>query len=194
MDLSTDIGDEPLELGFTPKSLVELPPEMIRAIAMGMEDPGEIAARYGFTGAKWEKLQKWEPFLLTIAHHKAELEKSGVTFRLKSAWKADQLSDQVFLAAMASDTSLAQKMAVLQYMAKMGELEPAEKKVANAGEGFSISINIAGRSMTLKGAQSDPAPTPPVQMVEDVQEIIRAPSFAPLVDPEFLRELQENNS
>jgi hypothetical protein len=165
---------------------------MIRAIAMGMEEPSAIAARYGFTGEKWDKLQQWQPFVLTVASQRAEFEKSGVTFRLKAAMKADELADQVFVQAMGHDTSLAQKMATLQYFAKMGDLEPKVDKSTTPGEGFSISINIGARSMTLNGTQEATRQAQqPLEMVEDVLPQPK-PSFAPLIDPEFLRELQEN--
>lgn len=192
MNYLDDVGDSELDIGFTPKTDTSIPPEMTRAIAMGMEDPAAIAARYGYTGARWEKLQSWQPFLLTVANLRADFEKSGVTFRLKAAMKADELADQVFVHAMSHETSLTQKMATLQYFAKMGDLEPKVDKTTTVGEGFSISINLGGQSMTLNGTHNTPKPAPDtIEMVEEVPTPM-APAFAPLVDPELLREMQEN--
>lgn len=190
-----DVDDSPLEVGHVPKSQVSIDPEMIRAIAMGLEDPGMVAARYGFEGERWAKLQEWPPFLLTIAKQKAEFEASGVTFRNKTSLMADQLADQVFVQAMGHETTLAQKMNVLQYFAKMGELEPKESKQQAQGEGFSISINIGGQSMELKGTPPASKPTT-LEMVEDATPARTpgAPSYAPLVDPSFLRELQNQEA
>jgi len=190
-----DVDDSPLEVGHVPKSQVSIDPEMIRAIAMGLEDPGVVAARYGFEGERWAKLQEWPPFLLTIAKQKAEFEASGVTFRNKTSLMADQLADQVFVQAMGHETTLAQKMNVLQYFAKMGELEPKESKQQAQGEGFSISINIGGQSMELKGTPPASKPTT-LEMVEDATPARTpgAPSYAPLVDPSFLRELQNQEA
>lgn len=190
-----EVDDSPLEVGHVPKSQVSIDPEMIRAIAMGLEDPGMVAARYGFEGERWAKLQEWPPFLLTIAKQKAEFEASGVTFRNKTSLMADQLADQVFVQAMGHETTLAQKMNVLQYFAKMGELEPKESKQQAQGEGFSISINIGGQSMELKGTPPASKPTT-LEMVEDATPARTpgAPSYAPLVDPSFLRELQNQES
>lgn len=191
-----EAGDSELDIGFTPKTETSIPPEMTRAIAMGMEDPSAIAARYGFIGAKWEKLQKWPPFLLTVANLRSEFEKSGVTFRLKAAMKADELADQVFVQAMSHETTLSQKMATLQYFAKMGDLEPKVDKASTPGEGFSISINLSGQSMTLTGTQNTAKPAAQtLEMVEEVPapaQTIIAPEYAPLVDPELLREMREN--
>lgn len=190
-----DVDDSPLEVGHVPKSQVSIDPEMIRAIAMGLEDPGMVAARYGFEGERWAKLQEWPPFLLTIAKQKAEFEASGVTFRNKTSLMADQLADQVFVQAMGHETTLAQKMNVLQYFAKMGELEPKESKQQAQGEGFSISINIGGQSMELKGTPPASKPTT-LEMVEDATPASTpgAPAYAPLVDPSFLRELQNQEA
>lgn len=185
MDYDTDnVDDSPLEIGFTPKSQVSIDPEMIRAIAIGLEEPAEVAARYGFTGERWEQLQKWQPFLTTVAKLRAEFEQSGVTFRNKASFMADQLAEQVFLAAMAPHASHSQKMTALQYFAKMGDLEPKVSKVDTAGPGFSIQINLSGQSMTLT------APQPAEQATVIDMPAPQAPVFAPLVDPEFLRELQ----
>lgn len=180
-----DIDDTPLEVGYTPITKVDIPAEMIRAIAMGMEEPADIAARYGYEGHQWERLSEWQPFLLTVAAQKAEFEKSGVTFRLKSAQKADTMADHVFVEAMANQTSLSQKISVMQWFAKMGELEPKEAKMGAVGaEGFSITINLGNQ----QAPQTITATTPVI--IEDTTARYAAPSFAPLVDPEFLRELQ----
>jgi len=187
-----DIDDTPLEVGYTPITKVDIPAEMIRAIAMGMEEPADIAARYGYGAAQWLKLSQWQPFLLTVAAQKAEFEKSGVTFRLKSAQKADTMADHVFVEAMANETSLSQKIAVMQWFARMGELEPKETKGGPAaGEGFSITINLGSQSQPQTVTAATPVTIEDTTPRYDTPSPLTPPTFAPLVDPEFLKELQQ---
>lgn len=193
-----EIDDDPIEIGWRPKTLIDIPPEMVASIAMGMEDPDEIADRHGFTGAKWEKLKAWKPFNDTVAMQRAEFEKTGVTFRLKSAMKADMLADQVFVAAMGNDVPLGQKLATLQYFTKAGDLEPKDTKNLNNMDGFSISINIGGpgnQTVTVEGAKTEPAdvldvsarPTPHLDLEKGTWS-----GLTPLVDPKLLEEMQAN--
>jgi hypothetical protein len=149
MSLDVQIDDEPLEYGWKPTSMVDVPPEMVMAIAMGLEDPGVIASRHGFEGAKWAKLQSWKPFLDTVAAQRAEFEKSGLSFRIKAAMKADILADKLFVDAMGNDVTLTQRMEATKMFAKLGNLEPKEEKVAQTGTTFSISIDLGDRSVNL---------------------------------------------
>lgn len=143
------IDDEPLGYGWTPVSMVEVPPEMVVSIAMGLEEPDVIASRHGFAGEKWTKLQAWKPFLDTVAAQRAEFEKSGLSFRIKAAMKADLLADKLFVDAMGNDVTLMQRMEATKLFAKLGNLEPKEEKAAQAGTTFAISIDLGDRSVSL---------------------------------------------
>lgn len=168
-----EIDDTPLEWGWQPSTMVDVPPEMVISIAMGLEDPDEIASRYGFTGAKWEKLQAWKPFLDTVANQKAEFEKSGLTFRLKAAMKADLLADKVFVDAMSNDVTLMQRLEAMKLFAKLGNLEPKEEKAQGPQTTFAISIDLGERSVSLNAttpAQTIDAPIKeisPTKLLED---------------------------
>lgn len=183
-----DISD----YGWNPKTEVSIPPEMIEAIAIGLEEPTEIAARYGFTGARWEKLSAWAPFHSTVMSKRAEYEKNGVTFRTKSALKADMLADRVFIEAMQPSTNMTQRMAVLQYLTKVADLEPKEAKTASIGEGFSVTINLGNAKTTMT------VENPPIEDVVDVSTTPKVTfsdvsGIPPLVDPDFLAEMQRNS-
>lgn len=192
----SDFDDSPLEIdpdGWAPKTLVDIPPEMVASIAMGMEDPDEIAARHGFTGARWAKLKAWKPFNDTVAIQKVEFEKSGVTFRLKSAMKADMLADQVFVKAMGVDVSLMQKLETLKFLTKVGDLEPKTTGSLTGGEGFSISINLGGvpgqpnsqpQTIVVQDVKPRPVPTDPAMQLPL--------ELDPLVDPALLAEMAAN--
>lgn len=123
-----------------------IPPEMINAIAMGLEAPSEIAARFDIEGDRWERLLSWKPFLDAVATRKAEFESSGLTTRLKAALYAEMIQEQLLIGAMSSDASIAQKLAVYTEFVKVGDLIPQKKAAESAGgnaPAFTIQINLA---------------------------------------------------
>ena len=138
------MSDEPTQPQLPERSL-DIPSEMVLEIATGFEEPVVIAARYGFEGAKWEQLESWKPFQAAVTHQKAELERSGYTFRLKSAMKADTLADHMFVQALTDATTFPQKLEALKFFTKVGELEPREATQVQAGSGFSIVISVGSK-------------------------------------------------
>ena len=67
-----------------PQPALDVPQEMILAMAIGMEEPEEIASRYGFDGIRWKSLQAWKPFNDAVAKQKAELEQRQKMFESSS--------------------------------------------------------------------------------------------------------------
>ena len=86
-----DIPDDPLEYGWTPKAITQIPAEMVVALAQGLEEPDDIALRCGFTPEQWKSLQNYKPLQVAVAAKKAELEKDGWIVRQKAAMGADML-------------------------------------------------------------------------------------------------------
>lgn len=120
----------------------EIPPQMVDAIAAGLEEPAEIAARYGFSGSQWTKLAQWKPFLDAVSARKAEFERDGYTFRLKRAMQADVLSDRYYQYLLSNDVTLPQLNEGVKLFAKLGDLEPKPAVQTAQGSGFSITINL----------------------------------------------------
>jgi hypothetical protein len=135
----------------TPPQAIEIPPGLIAALAAGIDEPSEVAARFGIEGDVWDKLQRWKPFLEAVEAQKVEFRETGYTFRVESALKADILSDQLFVLAMSNEATLPQKNDILKTFAKLGDLEPktAAQQPASTGPRFSITINTS----------NSPAPT-----------------------------------
>lgn len=144
-----DLGDDPIEFGYTPVSFPKIPAEMIQSLALGAEDELVIAARHGFSVEKYQELSTMKPFRDAVAAQRAEFDKSGLTFRVKQAMKADILWDEVFVAAMSNETTLLQKLEVAKHLAKLGNLEPKDEKQQVAGTGFTINIDLGDRSVQL---------------------------------------------
>ena len=89
-----------------PQPALDVPQELILNIAMGMEYPREIASRYGFEGIKWEKLQGWKPFVDAVASKRAELETSGITFKIKAKALTEDVFEDAYKIARSNDATL----------------------------------------------------------------------------------------
>lgn len=131
------------ELRLQPEPALDVPQELILTIAMGMEDPKEVASRYGFEGLKWEKLQTWKPFTDAVAAKKAELETSGITFKIKAKALTEDVFEDAYRIARGNDASLLQKLEFVKLGAKLGDMEPKTNTQVQAGPGFSITINLS---------------------------------------------------
>jgi hypothetical protein len=182
-----EIGDEPLELGWAPKTQLDIPPELVISIAQGMEEPDEIAARHGFIGEKWEKLKSWQPFTKAVADHRAELERSGYSFKVKAAFMAEDMLSETYIKAKSPDASFAQKLQAVQFFTRVAGLEPKEDKNIQQGEGFSVTINLGGHSTTVT---ADAQRNTPAFDVEDVSD--NTYRIAPLIDPTLFAEMAAN--
>jgi hypothetical protein len=183
--------DEIIDNGYSPVTQVQIPPEMVVSIAQGMVEPDEIAQKHGFTGERWEKLKIWAPFIAAVEAAKTELAANGHTFRVKAKFMAEELAEKTFIRAMGPDATFAQQFQATQFFTRVGGLEPKEDKNVQAGEGFSVTINMNGNSTTVSGS---PARQAGPQYVEDVTPSPTQPGYmiAPLIDPMLFAEMAEN--
>lgn len=122
---------------------LDVPQELILTIAMGMEEPREVASRYGFEGARWEKLKEWKPFRDAVAQKTAELETSGITFKIKAKALTEDVFEDAYKIARSNDATLLQKLEFVKLGAKLGDMEPKTNTQVQAGPGFSITINLS---------------------------------------------------
>lgn len=129
-------------------------------MAIGMEEPDQIASRYGFEGIEWRKLQAWKPFNDAVAKQKAELEQNGVTFRIKAKALTEDVFEDAYKIARSNDATLLQKLEFIKLGAKLGDMEPKASAQVASGPGFSITINI-----------TDPPKKPEVVDVETVEKV-----------------------
>ena len=143
-----------------PQPALDIPQEMILAMAIGMEEPDQIASRYGFEGIEWRKLQAWKPFNDAVAKQKAELEQNGVTFRIKAKALTEDVFEDAYKIARSNDATLLQKLEFIKLGAKLGDMEPKASAQVASGPGFSITINI-----------TDPPKKQEVVDVETVEQV-----------------------
>ena len=138
MDDSTDLLPEPGRL--------TIPSEMVAEIAAGLEEPKDIAFRYGIVGQGWEELKNWAPFQNAVAAQRAEYEKSGFTFKMKARLLTEDVFDQAYKFAKSTETSLLQKLEFVKVGAKLADMEPKNTAQAASGPAFSITINLADQT------------------------------------------------
>jgi hypothetical protein len=137
--------EDPIDLLPEPGRLT-IPSEMVAEIAAGLEDPKDIAFRYGIVGQGWQDLQKWVPFQNAVAAQKAEYEKSGFTFKVKAKVLTEDVFEQAYKYAKSTETSLLQKLEFIKVGAKLADMEPKNTAQVASGPAFSITINLADKA------------------------------------------------
>jgi hypothetical protein len=128
-----------------PHVTLDIPPQLVWECAAGLEDPADVAARFGFAGEKWERLQQWPPFIQAVQAQRVEFERNGMTFRLKAGLMAEEMMSQMFKQAISNDSSILQKLSVFNSLVDVAGLKPDKKAVdtnVQAAPKFSITINI----------------------------------------------------
>jgi hypothetical protein len=149
--------DSDLQIDLFDPKFFPIPPGMVDALAAGLEEPDDIAARNNLTPEQWGKLKAWKPFLDAVAVRRAEFERDGYTFRLKRAVQADVLSDKYYQLLLSNDASITQISEGVKLFAKLGDLEPKSQVQAQQGTGFSITINLGNTEKEIKPLVLDEA-------------------------------------
>lgn len=130
-------------------------PRMIYDLASGVEEPDEIARRYGFEGEEWEQLAQRPELIRAVQQQAAELKKNGTTFRNKAKLLSDSMLNNLYQAAMRDDVPVKDKAAALLAVAKFAGVDaPAQQ--ASQGAGFSITINLPASSPVVVEAKAKP--------------------------------------
>lgn len=170
-------------------SAFDVPPQLVAELAVGADNPDAVASRYGLTADRWEQLKSWKPFIDAVEQQRAEFERSGYTFKVKSAMKADAISDALFVQAMRNDATLLQRLEALKIFAKLGELEPSPKAAAASGPSFSITIDLGSSGQKVVQVQTKQETC---LEVDDAIEVSATPAIeaeesevAALVVPDF---------
>lgn len=127
-----------------------VPSEMVAEIAAGLEEPKDIAMRYGIAGQAWDDLKGWTPFQNAVAAQKAEYEKSGFTFKVKAKMLTEDVFEDAYKRARSSDATLLQKLEFVKLGAKLADMEPKNTQAAPTGPAFSITINMGDESTKPK--------------------------------------------
>lgn len=91
-------------------------------------------------------------FLKQLETYKAEVEASGMTFRMKARVLAEDVLPHAYEMATDAGYPPAVRADMIQWLAKMADLEPRkdDPKGAVAGGGFSLQILFAGQAQPVQ--------------------------------------------
>lgn len=126
----------------TSREIRQLDPKFIYEVALGVEAPEDVAARWGIRAEKWEQIRVTEAFRRQVAALKAELERDGTHFGATSGVMAKVLLDKIFQEAVGPETDIKNRLEVLKSLAKYANFEPKNSAEASVGPRFSINISI----------------------------------------------------
>lgn len=126
------------------KRILDVPPQLVLEVAYGVEDPEQIALRHGFSDSEWLLLKAHAPFIKQVEDKKAELKAGGYSFRLKSAFIAEDLLDALYKKASEEDASFSVLLETIKFTSKAAGLDAPVKTDNAPGSRFSINIVLGG--------------------------------------------------
>lgn len=135
-------------------SLADVPSEMIYKLAVGMEEPDDVAHFYGIPADKWEHMKAWPPLIKAVLAERSKLDAEGVTFKYKMRLLAEDSLEHAYKIAKSSNTPLPQVLEFAKLAAKLADMEPKQDRSGAAGPGFTISINLPGQTVNLSATKS----------------------------------------
>ena len=119
-------------------------PEMIAELALGMDKPYDIAARYGLSKTEFDKLSAQTWFGEVVVRKRMELQSEGTVFEYQSKMMLQELTIQAFKTAITGGMPM---NLVLDLMKQLGDFSGVKAKQVQAGEraqGFQINIQVNG--------------------------------------------------
>lgn len=116
-------------------------PRMIYDLASGVEEPDEVAKRYGFEGEEWDQIASRPELVRAVKQQAAEQAKNGTTLKNKARLLSDSMLNNLYIASMRDDVPVKDKASALLAVTKLAGLDtPAQAQAQGAG--FSITINL----------------------------------------------------
>lgn len=161
--------------------MLDVPPQMVMAIAAGIEEPALIAEHHGFDEPQWEALKVFEPFVKLIDAKKAELKASGYSFRMKCGFISEMMLDDLYRRATSEDASFSAMLDFAKWTSKAAGLDAPKQDAANTGSTFSINIVLGGQSVQINARAQ-----PNVIGAEYVEDVSRMPEFDFKNIPDYL--------
>ncbi len=116
-------------------------------LALGMEEPGEIMARYGYDTDHALALLESPAFTVTCARVGKEVRESGLSFKLKARAQAEELLSHSFEMATDPLAAAAVRADLIKWTARVAGYEPKNGEgEAKTGGGFNLTIQFAGQA------------------------------------------------
>ena len=164
----------------TANRFLEIPATMIREVATGLEEGKDIAVRYGYSESEWKDIETLPTFINEVNKVRSEMERSGLTFKIKASVMADSLLDNMYAHAMQADVPLKDKAAALTILTRVADLEPKNNTQVQAGPPMPVedkpkdvvegTIDDTPEELTLNFAPTQPTPTQVAPEIEIPEE------------------------
>lgn len=122
-------------------TLLSVPDKMLTELALGTDEPANIANRYGFDDIDFEALQQQPSFNKALSARTAELESKGEIFKIKARYLADDLLGDVYLDAKETKDARVRLDAIKFLSAAGGVAQPVQQR-ADTGRQVNIQINL----------------------------------------------------
>lgn len=152
----------------TAEELYNIDPQFIQELATGVEEPADIAYRFGYTADQWAELKTNEWLNREVSNAIAERNRTGKTFTTKAKIMAEKLLDHIYQKALDPSAALKDKVTTLATIAKLGDLEPEKTSKVEAGPGFSITITVPQTKEEVVIKQVEKVEETPKEVVLDL--------------------------
>ena len=126
------------------QTVLDVDPELIYFAALGTDTLDNIGARYGLSPEQIEKLRGDPAFKRATLLQEAELSKTGVTFKFRSAMTAERALRVLHQRLATHDTPTSVILDIYKATSKLAGLEPVANVQVPQGSGFSINIVLGG--------------------------------------------------
>jgi hypothetical protein len=131
-------------------------------LVLSIDDANSIFSKYGVDEERAVALMGNELFKRALKTAEAELKEAGLTFRTKARLMAEDLLEEGYSIATDPEAPANVRASLIQWVAKMGDLEPAKKDTAVSQGGFHLHIDLGGgesdRGRSITVSANAPAP------------------------------------
>lgn len=135
-------------------SLPSPPAQMVYDIAYGLEEPVDVAFRYGYTASQWAELEENGPFRQAVAAARSELEKGGHAVRVKARWMTEVLLEDLFFKTKQQGVTINQLQETIRITSRLGDLEPkavAPTMVGGPASSIKIVFSTEPKAIEIGG-------------------------------------------
>jgi hypothetical protein len=149
------------DLALAPFSLIlHYSPEMVAELAMGADDPYDIAERYGVEADDYDHLAGQDWFARLVAQKRHEFHDTGMLFVAKAGMMAEALLTRLFQQSMAGVIAAPLTVEVAKQLTDIGRLKPQPQgsTPGSAGAPFQINIQVNGSDVVRTQPALVPAP------------------------------------
>lgn len=138
--------------GYTPKSAAQMSfdPKLVMELAMELDSPSVVFARYGYTPEEMAALIGNKHFITALKDMMDQVKKDGLSFKMKAKMQAEDLLQQSYSMATNPDTPAAVRADIIKWTAKMADLEPKSTDGKSMGQGFQLNITFAGAPQAVQ--------------------------------------------